>query len=337
MIQTLQLLVVLLAVIAAVEAVATRLQVPSSILLVLTGVILALVPRLPAVTLAPELVLLVVLPLLIYQASFSMSWKDFRANLRDISLLAIGCVLFTTILVAAACHLWLHLSWPVGFTLGAIVSPPDAVAPLSIARRMQLPRRILTILEGEGLANDATALILYRFAVVAVSSMAGTSVGHASMQFSLIVVGEVLWGIAMGWLMLHLRHWARDTHIEVTLSVLTPFVAFWPPQHLGGSGVLATVACGLYVSWNGQRLISSATRLQAVFFWDFLVYVVEGLVFLVCGLQGAHHHRRHRRLHPLAAGDCSRHCQRRGHRRALPVDIPGLLPRGAGPSPRCDR
>ncbi len=235
-------------------------------------------------TLAPELLLLVVLPLFIYQASFSMSWKDFRANLGGISLLAIGCVVFTTVLVAAAAHWWLRLSWPVGFTLGAIVSPPDAVAPLSIARRMRLPRRILTILEGEGLANDATALILYRFAVVAVSA-GSISIGHASALFSLIVVGEVLWGIAVAWLMLHLRHWARDTHIEVTLSLLTPFVAFWPPQHLGGSGVLATVACGLYVSWNGQRLISAATRLQAVFFWDFLIYIVEGLVFLVCGLQ----------------------------------------------------
>ena len=284
MIQTLQLLVVLLAVIAAVEAVATRLKVPSSILLVLTGVVLALVPKLPAVTLAPELVLLVILPLFIYSAAFAMSWNEFRANLGGISLLAVGCVLFTTVLVAAACHRWLQLSWPVGFTLGAIVSPPDAVAPLSIARRMQLPRRILVILEGEGLANDATALVLVRFAVVAVS--AGTvSIGHASAMFSLIIVGEVLWGIAMGWLMLHLRHWARDTHIEVTLSVLTPFVAFWPPEHLGGSGVLATVACGLYVSWNGPRLISSATRLQGVFFWDFLIYIVEGLVFLVTGLQ----------------------------------------------------
>jgi monovalent cation/hydrogen antiporter len=284
MIQTLQLLVVLLAVIAGVEAVATRLKVPSSILLVLTGVVLALIPRLPPVTLAPELVLLVVLPLLIYQASFSMSWKDFRANLGGISLLAVGCVLFTTVLVAAACHWWLRLSWPVGFTLGAIVSPPDAVAPLAIARRMQLPRRILTLLEGEGLANDATALVLYRFAVVAVSA-GSISIGHASGLFSLIIVGEVLWGIAVGWLMLHLRHLAHDTHIEVTLSVLTPFVAFWPPEYLGGSGVLATVASGLYVSWNGQRLISSATRLQGVFFWDFLVYLVEGLVFLVTGLQ----------------------------------------------------
>jgi monovalent cation/hydrogen antiporter len=284
MIQTLQLLVVLLAVIAAVEAIATRLQVPSSILLVLTGVVLALIPKLPSVALAPELVLLVILPLFIYSTAVSMSWKEFRANLGGISLLAIGCVLFTTVLVAAACHLWLQLSWPVGFTVGAIVSPPDAVAPLSIARRMQIPQRILTILEGEGLANDATALILYRFAVVAVS-MGSISIGHASALFSLIVVGEVLWGIAVGWLMLHLRRLARDTHIEVTLSVLTPFVAFWPPQYLGGSGVLATVATGLYVSWNGQRLISAQTRLQGVFFWDFLVYIVEGVVFLVTGLQ----------------------------------------------------
>ena len=284
MIQTLQLLVVLLAVIAAVEAVAIRLKVPSSILLVLTGVVLALIPKLPAVTLAPELMLLVILPLFIYWAAVAMSWKDFHANLGGISLLAIGCVVFTTVLVAAACHLWLQLSWPVGFTVGAIVSPPDAVAPLSIARRMQIPRRILTILEGEGLANDATALVLVRFAVVAVSA-GSVSIGHASAMFSLIIVGEVLWGIAIGWLMLHLRRWARDTHIEITLSVLTPFVAFWPPEHLGGSGVLATVACGLYVSWNGQRLISSATRLQGVFFWDFLVYIVEGLVFLVTGLQ----------------------------------------------------
>jgi Na+/H+ antiporter len=284
MIQTLQLLVVLLAVIAGVEAIATRLKVPSAILLVLTGVVLALIPKLPSVTLAPELVLLIILPLFIYWTAVSMSWKDFRANLGGISLLAIGCVLFTTVLVATACHLWLQLSWPVGFTVGAIVSPPDAVAPLSIARRMQIPRRILTILEGEGLANDATALILYRFGVVAVS-MGSISVGHASALFSLIVVGEVLWGIAVGWLMLHLRRLARDTHIEVTLSVLTPFLAFWPPQHLGGSGVLATVATGLYVSWNGQRLISAQTRLQGVFFWDFLIYILEGVVFLVTGLQ----------------------------------------------------
>src|SRR5258706_2989418 len=143
----------------------------------------------PTQRLAPELVLLLVLPPVIYASAVAMSWREFRFNLRPISLLAVGCVLFTTVAVTAAAHWLLGLAWPVGFVLGAIVSPPDALAPLSIARRMQLPRRILVILEGEGLANDATALILYRFAVAAVS--AGTfSLGKASGMFAAILAGE---------------------------------------------------------------------------------------------------------------------------------------------------
>ena len=165
-----QILVLLLIAIAAVGVVAKRSNVPPAILLVVTGVGLALVPGLPAVRLAPELILLLVLPPLIYSSAVAMSWREFRFNLRPISLLAIGCVVFTTLAAAAATHWLLGLSWPVGFVLGAIVSPPDAVAPLAIARRMQLPKRILVILEGEGLANDATALILYRFAIVAASA-----------------------------------------------------------------------------------------------------------------------------------------------------------------------
>jgi CPA1 family monovalent cation:H+ antiporter len=191
---------------------------------------------------------------------------------------------FTTIATAAAMHGFLGLSWPVGFVIGAIVSPPDAVAPLSIARRMQLPRRIVVILEGEGLANDATALILYRFAVVAVS-VGAFSFGHAVTMFAAIVGGEILWGIGVGWLMLRLRRWVREPRIEIMLSVLTPFLAYWPPQHLGASGVLATVTAGLYISWNGLRLISAETRLQGIFFWDFLIYLTEGMIFLITGLQ----------------------------------------------------
>ena len=264
--------------------VAKRSNVPPAILLVLAGLVLALVPGLPAVRLAPELVLLLVLPPLIYSSAVAMSWREFRFNLRPISLLAIGCVLFTTVAAAAAAHWLLGFSWPVGFVLGAIVSPPDAVAPLAIARRMQLPKRILVILEGEGLANDATALILYRFAVVAVSAGA-FSLGNAAGEFAVILGGEVLWGIAVGWLMLRVRRWVADAQIEIVLSILTPYVAYWPPQHLGGSGVLATVVAGLYVSWNGFSMISAATRLQGVFFWDVLVYLIEGIVFLVTGLQ----------------------------------------------------
>jgi len=277
-------LLLLLVAIAAVGVVAKRTNIPPAILLVLTGVLLALVPGLPAVRLAPELVLLLVLPPLIYSSAVAMSWREFRFNLRPISLLAIGCVLFTTVTAAAATHWLLGFSWPVGFVLGAIVSPPDAVAPLAIARRMQLPKRILVILEGEGLANDATALILYRFAVVAVSSGA-FSFGQASGEFALIIAGELLWGIAVGSLMLRVRRWVADAQIEIVLSLLTPYLAYWPPQHLGGSGVLATVVTGLYVSWNGFGIISAATRLQGIFFWDVLVYLIEGIVFLMTGLQ----------------------------------------------------
>jgi CPA1 family monovalent cation:H+ antiporter len=284
LISTIQILAPLLAVIAAVATVAVRIKIPPSILLVSTGVVLALIPGLPTVEIAPDFMLLVVLPPIVYDSAVSMSWREFRFNLRPIALLAVGCVLFTTAAVAAAAHVVLALSWPVGFLLGAIVSPPDAVAPLSIARRLKLPKRILVILEGEGLANDATALILYRFAVAAAST-GEFSLGHAALAFSAIIAGEIVWGIGVGWLMLRLRRWVRDPRIEITLSVLTPFLAFWPPQHLGGSGVLATVTAGLYVSWNGFRLISAATRLQGIFFWDFLIYLIEGMVFLITGLQ----------------------------------------------------
>lgn len=284
MLQTIETLIFLLFVIAAVSAVAQRLKVPPAILLVLTGVALALTPGLPTLTLAPELVLLLVLPPVIYSSAVAMSWREFRSNLWPISLLAVGCVVFTTISAAAAAHLLLGLSWPVSFTLGAIVSPPDSVAPLAILRRLRLPRRLIVILEGEGLANDATALILYRFAVAAVA-LGSFSLGHAVGTFILIIVGEILWGIVVGWLMLHLRRWVDGPRTEILLSILTPFVAYWPPEHLGGSGVLATMVTGLYFSWNGIRLISAATRLQGIFFWDFFIYVIEGLVFLITGLQ----------------------------------------------------
>jgi monovalent cation/hydrogen antiporter len=281
---TIQIFILLLIVIAAVAFVATRLDIPPAILLVITGVIVALVPGLPTVRLAPDFVLLFVLPPLIYSSAVAMSWREFRFNLRPISLLSVGCVLFTTIAIAAVSHWLLGFSWAVGFVLGAIVSPPDAVAPLSIARRMQLPRRLLVILEGEGLANDASALILYRFAVAAVS-VSAFSLGRAAGLFAAIICGEILWGIGVGWLMLRLRRWVHDPRIEIMLSLLTPFVAYWPPQHLGGSGVLATVTAGLYISWNGLRLISPETRLQGIFFWDFLIYLTEGFVFLITGLQ----------------------------------------------------
>ena len=284
MVPTIQILILLLVIVASVAVAAARLKIPPAILLVLTGVALALIPGLPTLQLSPELVLLLVLPPVIYSSAVTMSWREFRFNLRPISLLAVGCVVFTTIAVAAVTHWLLGMPWSVGFLLGAIVSPPDVMAPLSIARRMHLPRRLLVILQGEGLANDATALILYRFAVGAVS-LGAFSFGQAAATFAAIAVGEILWGVGVGWLMLRLRRWVNDPHIEIVLSILTPFIAYWPPEHLGGSGVLATVATGLHVSWNGPMMISATTRIQGVFFWDFFIYLIEGMVFLITGLQ----------------------------------------------------
>ena len=281
---TIQIALFLLAVLVLVAVVAQRLKTAPSILLVVAGIALALVPGLPPVELAPELVLLVLLPPLIYSAGVSMSWREFRFNLRSITLLAFGCVVFTTCAVAAALHYLLGWQWGVAFALGAIVAPPDVVAPLAIAGRLALPRRVLVVLEGEGLANDATALILYRFAVVAVTT-GSFSLTQAAGTFSLIVVGEIIYGIGVGWLSLRLRQWAANPRVEITLSLMTPYLAYWVPEHLGGSGVLATVAAGLYVSWNGPRLIPAATRLQGIFFWDLIIYLIEGFVFLVTGLQ----------------------------------------------------
>ncbi len=279
-----QIFLILLAVLAGTALLAKRINVAPAILLLLAGIALAFVPGVPSLELPPELVLLVVLPPLIYSASVAMSWREFKSNLRPIILLAVGCVIFSAFAVAAATHYLIGLPWTVGFVLGAIVAPPDVVAPLAIARRLGLPRRILIVLEGEGLANDATALILYRFAVAAITT--GTfSLSKASGTFVAIVALEVLFGAAIGWLSLRARHWARDPQVEITLSLITPYVAYWVPEHFGGSGVIATVACGLYMSWNGPLLISAATRLQGIFFWDLVIYLIEGLLFLLTGFQ----------------------------------------------------
>jgi CPA1 family monovalent cation:H+ antiporter len=274
----------MIAMTALTSLAARRMRVPQSILLVVVGAALAFAPRFPAVKLDPDLVLLLLLPPLLYFSGVGMSWRGFRKYLRPIMLMAVGCVLFTASVVAAATHWLLHLPWAVGFVLGAVVSPPDAVAPMAIARRLSVPKRILTVLEGEGLVNDATALILFSFAVGAVAT-GGVSIAGAAETFAIIVIGEIVWGLAIAWTLLRLRAWSKDTEVEMILALLTPFAAFWPPHFLGGSGVLAAVTAGLYTSWHGPRLISPATRLQGFFVWGLAVYLVEGVVFFLTGLQ----------------------------------------------------
>jgi Na+/H+ antiporter len=290
----------LVAITAASALAARRLHIAFSIVLVLVGLALGFMPFIPQVALKPDLVLTLLLPPLLYSSGVGMSWRGFKADLRAILQLAVGCVVFTAAVVAGVMHWLLGLPLAVGFVLGAIVSPPDAVAPMAIARRHAVPARILTILEGEGLVNDATALILFSFAVAAVTGGAAFSLPTAVGEFLAIVAGEIAWGLGVGWASLALRRWAADTRVEMVISLLTPFAAFWVPEALGGSGVLATVTCGLFVSWNGPRFISPATRLQGFFVWDLVVYLIEGVVFLLTGLQAR---MVAERLHP---GDWSR-------------------------------
>jgi CPA1 family monovalent cation:H+ antiporter len=274
----------LLATVGTVAWIAARLSLPSPILLVVAGIALALTPGVPSITLEPDLVLLVLLPPLIYYAAFTMSWQAFRANLRSIVLLAVGGVIVTTIAVAGAAS-WVF-GFPIGvaFMLGAIVSPPDVVAPLAVAERLSIPRRIVAVLEGEGLVNDATALILLNLALAAVFT-GHFSLPHAVRDFVLVLIGETVWGFVVGFVILRLRHWAAEPRLEVLLSLLTPFAAFWLPHAAGGSGVLATVVAGLYVGSAGVTWIRSNTRLQALFFWDIVNTLITGAIFLLTGLQ----------------------------------------------------
>ena len=229
MLQDLEVLILMLFVIAGAAVAANRLKIPPAILLVITGLVLALMPGLPAFDLAPEFVLLLVLPPIIYSSAVAMSWREFRFNLRPISLLAVGCVLFTTTAVAAATHWLLGFPWPVGLRAGRHRFAARRRGAAGHRAPYAAAAALIVILEGEGLANDATALILYRFAVAAVS-IGVFSLPHAAGTFAAIVVGEILWGIGVGWVMLRLRRWVRDPRIEIMLSVLTPFLAYWPPD-----------------------------------------------------------------------------------------------------------
>jgi Na+/H+ antiporter len=296
-IHSFEVILILLVAVVALEAVARHVALPSPFLLLPAGILLGFLPHFPHITLDPDLVLLVFLPPLVYAGSALGSWQEFRKNLRSISLLSIGCVLFTTVCVAWAAHgLIPGFGWPEAFVLGAIVSPPDEVAAISIARRLGIPKALSAILEGEGLVNDATALTVYRIAAAAVVTHA-FSLMNAAASFSLMVSGEIAWGLAVGWAMLRIRRVLRNTSLEVCLSLLTPFVAFLPAESLGGTGVLAAVAAGLYVGYMSSHLVRATTRLQLVPVWQIIEFVLDGILFLVAGMQ------LHRILEPLSRSD----------------------------------
>jgi Na+/H+ antiporter len=281
----LELVLVLLVVAAGLAVVAQRLAIPYPILLVLGGLGLALVPGLPVVQMDPQLVLLIFLPPLLFFAAWMTSWRDFAANLRPISLLAVGLVLATTSAVAWVAHAAIpDMGWPAAFLLGAIVSPPDAVAATSVTRRLHVPRRIVTVIEGESLVNDATGLVVYKLALGAVAS-GQISWPRAGAQFLYTAAGGVAVGLVVGWLAAQVHRRLEDFDTETVITLLTPYAAYIPAEHLGVSGVLATVTAGGYLGWRNPELLSALTRFRGRGVWSVLMVLFNGLVFILIGLQ----------------------------------------------------
>jgi monovalent cation/hydrogen antiporter len=274
----------LLAGTAALAVLANLVGVPYPITLVLGGVAIGLMPGMPSVELDPDIVLLIFLPPLLYGAAFFTSLRDLRANARPIALLSIGVVFVTMFAVAAVAHAVIGLGWAESFVLGAIVSPTDAVAPAEIMRRLGAPRRLLTVVEGENLTNDWTALALYSVAVAAV--VTGTfSLGEASVRFVLSGLGGLAVGLAAGVLIRFVRSRIDDPPTEITISLLSGYAAYLPAEALGFSGVIAAVTTGVYMGWHAPQLTTAIMRLQGVSVWEILTFLLNAVLFLLVGLQ----------------------------------------------------
>lgn len=274
-----------LAVIALLVTLARRLELPYPVLLVIGGLVLGFVPGLPQVRMAPEIVFLLFLPPLLYAESFSTSWRDLRVNFRPISLLAFGLVLATTSAVAAVAH-WAipGLSWPIAFVLGSVVAPTDEAAVLPVIERLGVPQRIATIVSDESLINDAVSLVIYRLAVAAVATGA-FSLAQAGFQFVLVSAGGVGIGLLVGWLITPVLRRLNDPPVEITLSLLTPYLAYLPAERVGASGVLAVVALGVYLGRQSSLVRTPRTRVEARAFWQMLVFLLNGILFLLVGLE----------------------------------------------------
>lgn len=280
----LELIILLLAVVLALTTVAHRILIPYPILLVIGGLVLGMVPGLPTVTLNPDLVFLVFLPPILWAAAYFTSLRDFRDNLRPISLLAVGLVLVTTAAVATTAHAFLGFGWAEAIVLGAIVSPPDAVSATAIGKRLSMPRRIVTILEGESLVNDATALVLYRAAVAAVVS-GSFALGETVVQFVYAIVVGVAIGILVGWLTRWALHVIGESFTEIAVTLLAPYVAWVTGESLHASAVLSCVAGGLYLRQHFSSVVAPTTRIQGRAVWDLVVFLLNGVIFILIGLQ----------------------------------------------------
>ncbi|MBL7874229.1 MAG: cation:proton antiporter, partial [Cyclobacteriaceae bacterium] len=279
-------ILLLLAVVTALAQITDRIRIPYPILLVLAGIGIGLVPGLPAMTVDPDVVFLIFLPPVLYAAAWNTSWPDFKKSIRPISLLAIGCVLFTMVIVAIAAHEFIpDFGWLESFVLGAIVSPPDAVAATAATKGLKIPKRIITILEGESLVNDATGLIAYRYAIAATAS--GTFIFWlAGINFFYVAVLGIILGLVVGYLFFWIHKITpNNATTDTTFTLLAPYAAYLVAEEFHASGVLAVVAAGLFLSPRASEVFSNQTRIQAAAVWDTIIFILNGVIFILIGLQ----------------------------------------------------
>jgi len=280
-----ELILVMLIAVAALVTIARYLGIVYPIFLLAGGLALGFVPWIPRIEIDPDVIFLLVLPPLLYIAGFFTAPRSLRANLGTISSLAVALVIATAAAVAVVTRVLIpDITWPLAFVLGAIVAPPDAIAAAAIADRLAIPRRVLTILEGESLLNDATALTLYSIALA--TAMGGPFSGSmAVIVFAGALLGGGAIGAAVGWVIVQIRKRINDTPVEITISLLTPYAAYLSANRLGASGVIATVVAGLYLGQYRSRIMGADARLTGRAVWEILTFLLNGFVFIVMGLE----------------------------------------------------
>jgi Na+/H+ antiporter len=279
-----KLVLLSLIVMIGLQLLAKRLKLPPAAALLIGGIAMAFVPGLPPVHLDPHPVIVVFLPPLLMDGAYFSVWEELKCNLGAILLLAIGAVAFTTLAVGVVAHLVVpSLPWAVCFALGAIVSPPDAIAAKAVLERVALPRKLMAILEGESLLNDAAGLVLVRFAVAA--ALTGTfSIEHAAASFALLGLGGVVVGAVVGYVIVQIIRCLDDDYLIITTSVLTAWISYIVGEMLGVSGVIATVMAGLTLGWYQHEVLSATVRMRGTAFWQVVIFLLEALVFILIGL-----------------------------------------------------
>lgn len=283
---TIEIIIFLLVVLVVFSAIVERLKIPQSIMLVVAGLVIGFTPQLPDVDLKPDTVFLIFLPPLLFTAAWKLSWHDVKAEKGAVISLSTGLVFFTTVTIATVAHYFVPgFTWQLGFILGAVISPPDAMAAISITKGLSLNKRVTTILEGESLLNDASALVAYRYAILSMVT-GGFVVWKASLQFVWIASGGLAIGVIIGWLLLWAQRRIKDNvTLEVALTLLTPYSAYLLAEHFHMSGVLSVVAAGLFVSFRSPEAFSFQTRIQTSSFWNTIEFLLNGFVFILIGMQ----------------------------------------------------